>query len=350
MNISFEIKPYTLHFKRPAGTSRGVYHNHKVWYVILRNLDNSYGIGECAPLPDLSCDALPDIEYLHILEEACKQVCTDGVIDYVRWKNYPSIVFGLEIALQHLKRKSLALWNTSFAEGEKGIVINGLIWMGDYDYMHQQIQSKLDQGYRCVKLKIGAIDFEKELSLLQYIRDHFSEDILTLRVDANGAFSLDTVNAKLEQLSHFDIHSIEQPIRAGQWKEMSNLAQNTPIPIALDEELIGINDLEEKTKLLSTIKPQYIILKPTLHGGIKGSMEWISIAEKLGIDWWITSALESNIGLNGIAQWCASLNVSLPQGLGTGMLYENNIDIPLVIEKDQLFFKPNLLKEISDIL
>ena len=340
MKYTYEIKPYTLHFKNPAGTSRGVYHIHQVWYVILKDKNNPslYGVGECAPLPDLSCDALPEEEYVATLQRLCDQVSKSGEIDYKAWADYPSMVFGLEVALRQLKTHSISLWDTPFSRGQKGIRINGLIWMGDYASMSEQIQSKLDQGYRCVKLKIGAIDFEKELELLKYIRTHFSADVLTLRVDANGAFDLDTVHEKLNQLAAFDIHSIEQPIRAGQWDAMAQLTKTSPIPIALDEELIGINQLEKKQQLLSTIKPQYIILKPTLHGGLKGAGEWIALAHARGIAWWATSALESNVGLNAIAQWSATFNPQMPQGLGTGLLYTNNIDMPLTIVKDELFY------------
>lgn len=342
------IVPYTLQFKQPAGTSRGVYLTRKVWYVVLTSLDNPqhYGIGECAPLPNLSCDDLPDYE--SILKAACLKLQNTGAIYYNALKTYPSILFGLESALRHYNSESYALWNTSFSRGECGIRINGLIWMGEYKKMLEQISKKLETGFRCIKLKIGAIDFEQELSLLKHIRSTFSNDELTLRVDANGAFLPKEAMEKLKRLSEFDIHSIEQPIRAGQWEEMAKLTACSPIPIALDEELIGINDLKDKKKLLKTIQPQYIILKPSLHGGLSGSEEWINEAGNAGVDWWITSALESNIGLNVIAQWTASLDTKLPQGLGTGSLFTNNITMPLEIRKDSLWFDPNGL--IPDIV
>ena len=342
------IVPYTLQFKQPAGTSRGVYLTRKVWYVVLTSIDNPqhYGIGECAPLPNLSCDDLP--YYESILKAACLKLQNTGAIDYNALKTYPSILFGLESALRHYNSESYALWNTSFSRGECGIRINGLIWMGEYKKMLEQISTKLETGFRCIKLKIGAIDFEQELSLLKHIRSNFSNDELTLRVDANGAFFPKEAMEKLKRLSEFDIHSIEQPIRAGQWEEMAKLTACSPIPIALDEELIGINDLKDKKKLLKTIQPQYIILKPSLHGGLSGSEEWIYEAGNAGVDWWITSALESNIGLNVIAQWTASLDTKLPQGLGTGSLFTNNITMPLEIRKDSLWFNPNGL--IPDIV
>lgn len=343
MIFTSKIIPHTLYFKNPAGTSRGVYNEHKVWYVVLTSVEekNRIGIGECAPLPDLSCDALPDEEYVNILEKACENLTATGKIDTEALRPYPSILFGLETALKHYTTNSLCLWNTAFSRGQTGITINGLIWMGEYETMLKQIEQKLEQGFQCIKLKIGAIDFDKEISLLQHIRTHFSADRVTLRVDANGAFASDEAYDKLSRLSELDLHSIEQPIRAGQWEQMARLCASTPLPIALDEELIGCNDLKLKAELLETIKPQYIILKPSLHGGISGCEEWIEIAERNNINWWITSALESNIGLNCIAQWCAALDNPLPQGLGTGMLYTNNIDLPLAIKGDKLWFQNN---------
>lgn len=335
------IIPYTLQFKQPAGTSRGVYFTRKVWYVVLTSGDNPFhqGIGECAPLPNLSCDDLPDYE--SILQKACTLLKENGTIDYNALRPYPSILFGLESALRHYNSESYALWNTSFSRGECGIPINGLIWMGEYKRMLEQISKKLEAGFRCIKLKIGAIDFEQELSLLRHIRSNFTKEELTLRVDANGAFRTEEAMERLKHLAEFDIHSIEQPIHAGQWEDMAQLTADTPIPIALDEELIGINRSEQKKELLRAIHPQYIILKPSLHGGLSGSEEWIKEAGNAGVDWWITSALESNIGLNVIAQWTATLGTTLPQGLGTGALFTNNIQMPLEIRKDCLWFDSN---------
>lgn len=213
--------------------------------------------------------------------------------------------------------------------------------MGNFDEMYRRIEEKMEAGFRCVKLKIGAIDFEQELKLLAHIRKHFSTESIELRVDANGAFRPEEALRKLDKLNEYGLHSIEQPIRAGQWKEMARICHSSPFPVALDEELIGINKLQQKEELLDIIRPQFIILKPSLHGGIKGSEEWIRLCEERRIGWWITSALESNIGLNAIAQWCATLHPQLPQGLGTGMLYTDNIDYPLHIQKDELWFHPN---------
>ena len=330
------IEPRTLHFKQPAGTSRGVYTTRRVWYLHLTSdsQPGREGIGECAPLPNLSCDDLPHYEQL--LSSLCQEAAQSG-IDYERLRPYPSILFGLETAFRHFERGTASLWDTPFSRGEQGIPINGLIWMGSYTHMLSQIEAKMQAGFRCIKLKIGAIHFEEELSLLKIIRRHFSAKEIELRVDANGAFSPAEALEKLQRLSELDLHSIEQPIRAGQWDSMAHLSQLSPLPIALDEELIGVHSTSRKKELLETIHPQYIILKPSLHGGLWGSQEWIAAASQLGIGWWITSALESNIGLNAIAQWCATLHNPLPQGLGTGALFTDNIPMPLEVRGDELW-------------
>ena len=335
---NIQITPRLLHFKQPAGTSRGVYNTRKVWYIEISSMENPSikGIGECAPLPNLSCDDV--LQYEEVLQQACSRVAREGNIPTESLRNYPSILFGLETALRHYETGSLALWDTPFSRGEAGIPINGLIWMGNFEEMYRQIEAKMEAGYRCIKLKIGAIDFDAELTLLKHIRSRFSVKDIELRVDANGAFSPAEAMHKLDALSKLDLHSIEQPIRAGQWEEMARLTARTPLPIALDEELIGHNLPEIKKELLSAIRPQYIILKPSLHGGICGSNEWIAEAKKQNIGWWVTSALESNIGLNAIAQWCATLHNALPQGLGTGQLSTDNIDLPLEMRKDCLWF------------
>ena len=305
-----QITPRLLHFKQPAGTSRGTYTTRKVWYLHLTSSDfpGRVGIGECAPLPGLSCDDLPDYE--DILEDACREVERQGgKVDVDALRKYPSILFGLETAVRHYNAGGWAMWNSAFSRGEAGIPINGLIWMGDYNQMLTQIETKMKTGFRCIKLKIGAINFEDELALLRHIRARFSSKEIELRVDANGAFSPADAMDKLKRLSEFDLHSIEQPIRAGQWEEMARLASESPLPIALDEELIGCNTPEEKRKLLADIHPQYIIIKPSLHGGFTGGNEWIDEAEEQQIGWWITSALESNIGLNAIAQWLSLIHI-----------------------------------------
>ena len=335
---TINIIPRILHFKQPAGTSRGTYTTRKVWYIYLSTTEypERVGVGECAPLPKLSCDDLPDYE--QILCNACRCLEQTGKLDTEALRDYPSILFGLETALRHYETQSWALWDTPFSRGETGIPINGLIWMGDFDRMLQQIEVKMQSGYRCIKLKIGAINFEEELALLKHNRAHYSAREIELRGDGNGAFSTVDAMEKLNRLAELELHSIEQPIRAGQWEEMARLTADTPLPIALDEELIGCNTPEGKQDLLTSVRPQYIILKPSLHGGISGGNEWIAEAEKQHIGWWITSALESNIGLNAIAQWCATFRSPLPQGLGTGLLFTDNIEMPLEIRKDCLWF------------
>lgn len=333
------IVPRMLHFKQPAGTSRGVYTQRKVWYLAIKdNTLGKWGVGECAPLPDLSCEA--DDNYEDQLYQSCQEFLRTEQLNTERLKHLPSILFGFETALKQLESATLRLWDTPFSRGEKGIPINGLIWMGDYPTMLARIKAKLEAGYRCIKLKIGAINFEQELALLSLIRQHFSAQQMVLRVDANGAFSPLEVMDKLKQLAAFDLHSIEQPIAAHQWNEMAELCQTSPLPIALDEELIGVNDILHKKELLDTIHPQYIILKPTLHGGLQGTEEWIALAKERKIGYWLTSALESNIGLNAIAQWCAALNLEELQGLGTGQLFVDNIEMPLTIQKDELYYTP----------
>lgn len=338
MSYQIEVHPRILHFKKPAGTSRGTYTERKSWFLYLISAEQPErcGIGECAPLPNLSYDDIP--AYEEVLANACQRFQETGEIDIEGLRNYPSILFGFETALLHFQKQSFALWNTPFSRGEAGIPINGLIWMGSYKEMTEQVKTKIEAGFRCIKLKIGAIDFEEELKILRMIRQQFSAQDIELRVDANGAFSPTDAMDKLNRLAELDLHSIEQPIRSGQWEEMARLTTSTPLPIALDEELIGCNDPQEKKKLLSMIHPQYIILKPSLHGGIHGGNEWIQEAEKQHIGWWITSALESNIGLNAIAQWCATFKNPLPQGLGTGALFTDNIDMPLEVRKDSLWY------------
>ena len=334
----YKIEKRVLHFKQPAGTSRGVYTERKVWYVTLSDGDRR-GVGECAPLPDLSCDAMSDEAYGKILRERCETVRRTGEIPYDDLRDYPSMLFGIETAWLSLKNGD-RLFDTKFSRGEAGIPINGLVWMGNYDEMLQRMEDKLDKGFRCVKLKIGAIGFEQELDLVKRIRERFSFHEVELRLDANGAFKYEEALYKLELLSQYAIHSIEQPIKAGQWAYMAELCRESPLPIALDEELIGVNDPEMKHHMLNIIKPRYIILKPSLHGGMMGCREWIAAAKEQGIGSWITSALESNIGLNAVAQFASDVygdHIRMPQGLGTGQLFTDNIDMGLDIRGDMLW-------------
>ena len=343
--MNYRIEERVLHFKQPAGTSRGVYTIRKIWLIHLSDGQRE-GVGECAPLPDLSCDAGPD--YREALEKVCAEFCRQGhngdcpqcVLSMIpELRDYPSMLFGLETALLNLERGD-RLFDTAFSRGEAGIPINGLVWMGSYEEMLQRMEQKLKMGFRCVKLKIGAIDFDKELDLVKRIRERFSFHEVELRLDANGAFPFEEALYKLELLSQYAIHSIEQPIKAGQWAYMAELCRESPLPIALDEELIGVNDPEMKRHMLNVIKPRYIILKPSLHGGMQGCREWISTAKEQGIGSWITSALESNIGLNAIAQFASGVYgdaIRMPQGLGTGQLFTDNIDMGLVIRGDRLW-------------
>ncbi|MFR1979930.1 MAG: o-succinylbenzoate synthase [Segatella copri] len=367
-----EISERTLHFKQPAGTSRGVYTTRHSYYLTLTSdeLPGVEGVGECATLPDLSCDAKP--EYEMTLRQVCQMVEQMGRIPYDMIRAYPSITFGLETAFasffdaakkfleivpaegasssEMLKQKGgsvpagmenlTELFDSPFGRGEEGITINGLVWMGTYEEMLARLEEKLQAGFHCVKLKIGAIDFFKELDLIKRIRDVYTKEQVELRVDANGGFLPENAMSQLEALAKYDIHSIEQPIKQHQWPKMAQLCRETPLPIALDEELIGVNVRSMKQALLDTVCPQYIILKPSLHGGIYGCNEWIELANQRGIGSWITSALESNIGLNAIAHYAAKVygsNVKMPQGLGTGQLFTDNIPMPLEIRGDKLF-------------
>ncbi len=368
-----DISERTLHFKQPAGTSRGVYTTRHSYYLTLTSdeLPGVEGVGECATLPDLSCDAKP--EYAVTLRQVCQMVEQMGRIPYDMIRAYPSITFGLETAFasffdaakkfleivpaegassssEMLKQKGVSvpagmenlvdLYDSPFGRGEEGITINGLVWMGTYEEMLARLEEKLQAGFHCVKLKIGAIDFFKELDLIKRIRDVYTREQVELRVDANGGFLPENAMSQLEALAKYDIHSIEQPIKQHLWPKMAQLCRETPLPIALDEELIGVNVRSMKEALLDTIRPQYIILKPSLHGGIYGCNEWIQLADQRGIGSWITSALESNIGLHAIAHYAAKVygpNVQMPQGLGTGQLFTDNIPMPLEIRGDQLF-------------
>lgn len=343
MSYHIQIEPRTLHFKQPAGTSRGVYTTRKLWLLHLSNNEQPgrIGIGECAPLPDLSCDASSNYE--NTLREICRITEIRGHIDYDMLRPYPSILFGLETAFLHFERQSFNLFDTPFGRGQEGIPINGLVWMGSFEEMMSRLESKLETGFHCVKLKIGAIDFDHELQLVRHIRQRFSKNDVELRVDANGGFSPEEALGKLEALAKYDIHSIEQPIRQHQWKEMARLCALSPLPIALDEELIGVNLRGMKEELLDIIRPHYIILKPSLHGGMYGAAEWINLTRNRGIGSWITSALESNVGLNAIAHFTAHVYgspIAMPQGLGTGQLFTDNIPMPLEIRRDKLYYTP----------
>lgn len=332
-----------LHFLQPAGTSRGVYNTRLSFYLKLTSDEQPdvVGVGECATLPDLSCDAMPPNDYEHKLRTFCDEYERTGVIDYEAMCPYPSMLFGLETAVAQFNAKgSLNFFDTPFGRGEEGIPINGLVWMGTFEEMFKRLETKLKAGFRCVKLKIGAIDFDRELQLIRHIRSTFSRKDVELRVDANGGFTPEEALSRMEALVQYDIHSIEQPIKQHQWMEMARLCAATPLPIGLDEELIGVNERQKKIELLDTIRPQYIVLKPSLHGGMAGTEEWIQLSRERNIGSWITSALESNVGLNAIAQLTASIygtNIRHAQGLGTGQLFADNIEMPLKVLDDKLW-------------
>ncbi|WP_435625502.1 o-succinylbenzoate synthase [Flagellimonas sp.] len=331
--------PYILDFKKPSGTSRGILKQKETWFIILEK-DESFGIGECGLLRGLSIDDVP--EYEEKLRWVCQNIDLGLESLYSQLDDFPSIQFGLEQAFLSLNSAgTFNLFPSHFTENESPISINGLIWMGDEAFMLSQLEQKLEEGFQCIKMKIGAIDFKTELSILESIRKQFSPNEIELRVDANGAFSKKDALNKLKQLSEYEIHSIEQPIQQGHWEDMAQLCKETPLPIALDEELIGIFDGTNKERLLQTLRPQYIILKPSLIGGFKKALEWIALAEKFRIGWWVTSALESNVGLNAIAQWTYTLNTKMPQGLGTGSLFTNNLQSPLEVLQGKLFYRKN---------
>ena len=327
--MELSISKETLHFKKPARTSRGEYALHEMYLITLTDkATGKKGTGELAPLPDLSCDrnAYPDIpEVRRLAEKALPSVLNGTWPDDML--SYPALRFALESAVAEARGEEL--------KERISIPINGLVWMSSFEDMLEQVKVKMAIGFRCIKLKIGAIDWQKEIELIRYVRSCFPKEDLQLRVDANGAFAPEWAMDRLIELSKYDIHSIEQPIRQGQWDEMARLCKESPLAIALDEEMIGVNDPKEKARLLDTIHPQYIVLKPTMHSGLSGTREWIDLANKRGISSWITSALESNIGLRSIALLAESVygpNITFPQGLGTGQLFTDNIENNIQIE------------------
>lgn len=337
--LQASFKKYILNFKRPSGTSRGILTQKETWFIILQEGDKK-GIGECGFLRGLSIDDRPDFE--EKLKWTCKNIHLGKKELWKELMEFPGIQFALETAFISLENEyPFLIFPSEFTSGEAAISINGLVWMGEKDFMKRQISEKIEEGFRCIKLKIGALDFDTELELLKNIRKEFSPEEIEVRVDANGAFHPSEALQKLENLCKFDLHSIEQPIKQGQFKEMAELCRKTPVPIALDEELIGVSGVTKKQELLQIIQPQYLIFKPGLIGGFTGTSEWIDFAEELNIGWWITSALESNIGLNAIAQFTFSTKNKMPQGLGTGGLYTNNFESPLKVDSGQLHYDPS---------
>jgi o-succinylbenzoate synthase len=336
---------YILDFNTPSGTSRGVLHQKETWFLILKK-EGKKGIGECGLLRGLSCDDREDYE--EKLQWVCENIALGKDVLWESLIAFPSIQFGIEMAFLSIASDDpFLLFPSDFTAGNDSIEINGLIWMGNPDYMKQQILEKIALGFRCVKLKIGAIEFQKELELVHFIRSQFSADQMEIRVDANGGFDEIDALDKINQISGYQIHSIEQPIQKNKHDSMSYLCKNTTLPIALDEELIGVHSYEEKEQLIQKIMPQYLILKPSFIGGIRGTTEWIELATKYSIGWWVTSALESNIGLNAIAQWTYLLQNEMPQGLGTGSLYSNNFKSPLEVKYGKLFYNNKLKWDVD---
>lgn len=331
-------KKYILNFKRPSGTSRGVLTQKETWFLILEE-NGKKGIGECGILRSLSYDDRPDYE--ERLKWVCENIHLGKEKLWEELREFPSIQFGVEIAFRSLEAEDpFLLFPSQFSQGNVSIAINGLVWMGEEQFMKEQIIQKIENGFRCIKLKIGAIDFDREIELLKFIRKEFTSEEIEIRVDANGAFKPSEAIEKLERLSELELHSIEQPIKQGQPEEIAALCEKTPLAIALDEELIGITTVTDKQKLLQIIQPQYLIFKPSLIGGFKGTEEWIDVARSQKTGWWVTSALESNVGLNAIAQHTHTLRNEMPQGLGTGGLYTNNFQSPLEVENGHLWYRP----------
>nr|WP_295728190.1 o-succinylbenzoate synthase [uncultured Muribaculum sp.] len=346
--VKAEYCRYNLVFREPAVTSRAVMTHKETYFIRIwdEGRPNVCGIGECALFRGLGVDDVP--EYEEWLREVCADISCNGLTSIIS-VNSSSIRFGVESALADLRNGGRRiLWPGPWTAGEEAIPINGLVWMGSHDRMLERIDEKIAAGFRCIKLKIGGIDFAEEIDLLRHIRDRYASDRLELRLDANGAFSPKNAMEYLAELSAFGIHSIEQPIRAGQPEAMTEICRKSPIPIALDEELIGCRSTHEKASLLDLIHPQYVILKPSLCGGFADAAEWSILASERGIGWWATSALESDIGLNAIAQWCANMRTTIPQGLGTGRLYVNNIPSPLRQVGDGLRYDPRDGWEIPD--
>lgn len=340
--------PYTLHFGFEAVTSRERMRSKSTYFVSVWDDEHPtvVGTGECALFRGLSADDREDYE--NVLSDICIRINTVKIADLTEW---PSIVFGIETALADLRNGGRMMpFPSDWTDGGSGLHINGLVWMGSVEEMTRRAEEKISEGFRCVKLKIGGCDFERELHLLEQLRRRFAPEELEIRLDANGAFDVDEALQKLRRLATLDIHSIEQPIASRQWDAMKSLCNVSPIDIALDEELIGVFSVDEKRRMIEYLRPAYIILKPALCGGFSGSSEWIEAAENVGIRWWVTSALESNIGLNALAQWVASMKCDMPSGLGTGQLYTNNFRSPVERRGAMLYYNPAIEAERPEII
>ncbi|MEY2925496.1 MAG: hypothetical protein RLZZ337_2046 [Bacteroidota bacterium] len=335
---SYQLKKHELKFIKPAKTSRNVFKTRLIYIIYLTDLKTKKtGIGEAAPLHLLSTDDVPNYE--EKLNSFLGEFCINGDLEELELHSYPSIKFGIETALLDLNAKDGALFQTPFTKGAESIPVNGLVWMNNAEEMYNEAEAKIKAGFDVIKFKVGALDFDKECRLLEKIRSQYSAFKLTIRLDANGAFLPSEALEQIKELSRFEIHSIEQPIKAQNWDAMQQLCSESKIDIALDEELIGVKIGQDGEKMLQYIKPQYIILKPNLIGGLKNADLWVSLARKHNIDWWATSALESNIGLNAIAQWVSKYPISMAQGLGTGALFTNNFATSLKLEKGKMWFR-----------
>ena len=347
MRVKFELKPHVLKFTFKAGTSRGTLTEKPTWFIKAIGENGTIGWGEASPLKGLSEDFSDTYqsELENLIDEVSELDVPETASELLTFvqaqvpSDKPSMRFGLETALLDLIHGGdFIIFPGDFRNGKYRMPINGLIWMADEATMQKQIEEKLKAGFNTIKMKVGAINFDQEMTLLEGIRKRYSANDITLRVDANGAFSEADVRDKLTALASLELHSIEQPIKPGRLDLMAELCEEEILPIALDEELIGVHSIQDKAALLEQTKPQYIILKPSLVGGILACKEWIEVAESYGIDWWMTSMLESNIGLNAIAQFTATYKPELPQGLGTGQLYHNNIESPLEIRRGELLY------------
>jgi len=344
-----QVEKHTLRFIKPAKTSRGEYIE-KTAYLLWIVTETFKVCGEASPLSDLSVDG--KVDFSNIVQPYENQFLTFEDLHNLLedWMPYPSLRFALYSAILKAKfqanriaiqqpTKSQVWIENEFTHGKEGMKINGLVWMNSIDAMYEEAIHKINAGFTCIKLKVGALDFDAECRLIEKIRKQFSPFKVEIRLDANGGFKNGDALFQLEDLKRFNIHSIEQPIQANQPDLMQEICAKSPIHIALDEELIGI-DVNNSLNLMKKIKPKYIILKPTLLGGFDFCDIWIQHAVSQNVGWWSTSALEGNIGLADIAQWVSAYKPTMPQGLGTGSLFVKNFDPHTKVVGETMFFLP----------